>query len=92
MVKKLKERFNLTRSIFRDTLKQKGWLDEEKGNTLAHFLDLLYQINLGVFEIEEVENTIITQLTPEQKRVLSLFDLEQRYFTNYRCRPGRVCT
>jgi len=67
----------------RDTLKQKGWLDEEKGNTLAHFLDLLYQINLGVFEIEEVENTIITQLTPEQKKILSLFDLEQRYFTSY---------
>jgi len=67
----------------RDTLKQKGWLDEEKGNTLAHFLDLLYQINLGVFEIEEIENTIITQLTLEQKKILSLFDLEQRYFTSY---------
>jgi len=68
----------------RDTLKQKGWLNEEKGHTLAYFLDLLYQINLGIFEIEEVENTIITQLTPEQKKVLSLFDLEQRYFTDYK--------
>jgi len=67
----------------RDTLKQKGWLDEEKGNTFTHFLDLLYQINLGVFEVEGVENTIINQLTLEQKKVLSLFDLEQRYFTSY---------
>ena len=74
----------------RDTLKQEGW-QEEKGDTFTHFLDLLYQINLGVFEIEKVENIIITQLTPEQKKLLGLFELEQRYFTDYKS-AKEVCS
>jgi len=46
---------------------------------------------LGVFEVEGVENTIINQLIPEQKKVLNLFELEQRYFTDYKS-AKEVCS
>jgi len=67
----------------KDRLKETGWLNEETGNSFSHFLDIFYQSNLGIFEIEGVETKIITRITQEQKELLKLFNMEQRYFTNF---------
>ena len=67
----------------KDTLKETGWLNEETGHSFAHFLDIFYQSNLGIFEIEKVETKVITRLTEEQKELLKLLYLEQRYFTKF---------
>lgn len=74
----------------KDRLKETGWLDEERGNTFSHFLDLLYQINLGIFNIEEARVPLITQITPEQKELLKLFDMEEKEFTNFILKDGKV--
>lgn len=66
----------------RDRLKSVGWLGEGKANTVSHFLDILEQINVGIFEIEGVEAKIITRLTVEHRNLLGLFDLEEKYFTS----------
>ena len=67
----------------KDRLKETGWLNEETGNSFSRFLDIFYQSNLGIFKIEGVETKIITTITPEQKELLKLFNIEQRYFTKF---------
>ena len=67
----------------KERLKESGWLDEEKGNSFSHFLDILYEINVGIFEIEGARTHIITQLNLEQKELLNLFKVDQRLFTHF---------
>jgi len=64
-------------------LKQSGWLDEKKENPYSHFIDILYEINLGIFKIEKLELEIITQITSWHKEILGLFNIEPSYFTNF---------
>lgn len=67
----------------RDRLKETNWLSEEKKNSFSHFIDLLDQINLGIFSIEKEKLQIITQMSVEQKELLRLFDMEEKQFTNF---------
>ena len=46
-------------------------------------LDILYEINVGIFEIEGAKTHIITQLNLEQKELLNLFKVEQRLFSHF---------
>lgn len=72
----------------KDRLKETGWLDEKKGNTFSHFIDILYQINLGIFSIENANIQIINQITSQQKELLQLFDMEEKQFTNFTLLDG----
>jgi transposase len=65
----------------KDILKLKGWLKEE--NSFSNFLDIFYQINLGIFEIEGKELKIINQLTSVHKELLNLFEIDEKIFCNF---------
>jgi len=67
----------------KDRLKETGWLNEEKGNSFSHFLDILYETELGIFEIERIKQPIITQITDQQRQLLKLFNIQERYFTDF---------
>jgi len=67
----------------REHLKQVGWLDQEKENSLFGFLDILYKSNVGIFDIQGAKAEIITQLTPEMKKLLKLFNLEEKWFSDF---------
>ena len=66
-----------------DVLTVGGWLQEEKDKTFSYFLDTLYQINVGIFEIENATYEIITQIKEEQKEILKLFKINDKIFSNF---------
>ena len=66
-----------------DVLTVNGWLGEENENTFSYFLDTLYQINVGIFEIENLTYEIITQLKEKQKEFLKLFRINEKLFSNF---------
>ena len=67
-------------SQIREVLKNKGWLDKSKENSVERALDILSEINLGIFDIEGEELSSVTMLTQEQKEI---FDIEEKLFTDF---------
>lgn len=63
-------------------LKEKGWLRGNKGQSFERFLEILNEISLGMFEVEGKEEGIITALTSEQRELIRMFDMDERYFKN----------
>jgi len=63
-------------------LKENKWLSSEKDYTFGHFINILSQIELGIFEIEDMKEEIISELEEEQKEILKIFDMPLKWFKN----------
>lgn len=66
----------------KQTLKEKGWLGQDKDNSFSHFMDIISEMSLGIFEIEKARKEVVTTLSKEAKGVLKLFGIDERYFTD----------
>lgn len=63
-------------------LKESKWLDKDKNYSFRYFLDILSRIELGIFEIEDAREKIISELDEEQIEILKIFDMNLKWFKN----------
>jgi len=66
----------------RDVLKGSGWLRD--GRSFSCFLDILYEISVGIFEIEEKRVEVITQLSDEARELIGIFKMNELYFRDFK--------
>lgn len=50
--------------------------------SFSHFIDILEQISLGVFEIEGVRAEVIKQLKEERREIIKIFGINEKIFNN----------
>ncbi|MGC9523802.1 MAG: IS1634 family transposase [Anaerolineae bacterium] len=68
----------------RRKLKQVKWIYEKKENSFKTFIDILSQITMGEFTIENTDEFIICDVKNEHKELLRYFDIGEKEFLDYK--------
>ncbi len=64
-------------------MKEKGWFNEKRGNTLKRCFDIFHEIGLGDFEVEGKKINMMSKLKEEHKKILELLGVEEKFLTRY---------
>jgi transposase len=68
----------------RRILKVTRWIYQEKENSIYSFLNILSEIHLGRFNIEGIEEWVVSSLGTDHKKILNMFNINDKEFENYK--------